>query len=247
MLKLLVHVHIYYHEQVDYIIEKLNNIVDCDWDLYVTYSQYNEDTEQKFKQFKSDTHFINVKNVGYDVWPFIVVLKEIDLKQYDLVLKLHTKSYYEETITFNHYTMYGFGWRDTLYDTYLFSHNAFKNILKIFTKHPNVGIIVNNHLLIKSDKYNTVEETFLTNEIKRLLDINSTYNRFIAGTMFMARAEILGKLKASSITEKDFSLESKTQTTGSFAHSLERIFCLLAVNKGYRVLAIRNKSKRRRG
>ena len=32
-MKLLVHQHIYYHDQVDYIINKLSHIVDCDWYL----------------------------------------------------------------------------------------------------------------------------------------------------------------------------------------------------------------------
>ena len=62
-MKLLVHEHIYYHDQVDYIIKKLSKISDCDWDLYVTYAEYNESTEKKLKKFKPDTHFIKVKNV----------------------------------------------------------------------------------------------------------------------------------------------------------------------------------------
>lgn len=246
MLKLLVHVHIYYHEQVDYIIEKLNNIVDCAWDLYVTYSQYNEDTEQKIKQFKSDTHFINVKNVGYDVWPFIVVLKEIDLKQYDLVLKLHTKGYYKEAVFFNNCTMKGFGWRDTLYDTYLYSKDVFKNILKKFEDKSEIGIIVNKNLFLQFGIYckrDIPEETFLMNKIKERLDIHSDYSCFVAGTIFMARADIFDKLKNSDISENNFSTVSRGKISGSFAHVLERVFCILADDKGYKVLAIKNKNR----
>ena len=32
-------VHIYYHGQIDYIISKLKNIADFDFDLYVTFLQ----------------------------------------------------------------------------------------------------------------------------------------------------------------------------------------------------------------
>ena len=32
--KLLVHLHLYYLEQVDFMLKKLRNITGCDWDLY---------------------------------------------------------------------------------------------------------------------------------------------------------------------------------------------------------------------
>ena len=50
-IKLFVHVHIYYHEQTDYIIKKLKNITGCIFDLYVSYSKNNEATKEKFLKF----------------------------------------------------------------------------------------------------------------------------------------------------------------------------------------------------
>ena len=152
-MKLLVHEHIYYHDQVDYIIKKLSKISDCDWDLYVTYAEYNESTEKKLKKFKPDTHFIKVKNVGYDIWPFIVVLRGVDLAKYDFILKLHTKSYYRQEKFYNKYSTVGYGWRDALYNTYLFSKWVFKNNLKQFVNNSNLGMIVNKHFFLQFGKY----------------------------------------------------------------------------------------------
>jgi len=45
--KLLVHLHLYYHDQLDNMIEKLKNIQICEWDLYVTTCEYNKDMYEK--------------------------------------------------------------------------------------------------------------------------------------------------------------------------------------------------------
>ena len=83
MSRLLVHLHIYYHNQVDYFIGKMKNITDCEWDLLVTFSEYDSQTEALIKEFKPSAAFLKVENVGYDVWPFISVLKKIDFSRYD--------------------------------------------------------------------------------------------------------------------------------------------------------------------
>ena len=75
MSRLLVHLHVYYHDQVVYFIEKMKNISGCEWDLLVTYSEYDGRTEALIREFRPDAGFLKVENVGYDVWPFISVLK----------------------------------------------------------------------------------------------------------------------------------------------------------------------------
>jgi hypothetical protein len=44
--RFLVHLHLYYHEQLDFMIEKLKNIQGCDWDLYVTINENNEESKK---------------------------------------------------------------------------------------------------------------------------------------------------------------------------------------------------------
>lgn len=52
MKKLLVIFHIYYHEQIDYFIDKLCNINGIDWDLFITYTSESEETISKLRKLK---------------------------------------------------------------------------------------------------------------------------------------------------------------------------------------------------
>ena len=49
--KLLVHLHLYYLEQVDFMLKKLRNITGCDWDLYVTLCNSDNNVINKIKTF----------------------------------------------------------------------------------------------------------------------------------------------------------------------------------------------------
>ena len=91
--RLLVHLHLYYHNQLEYMLQKLANINNCDWDLFVTVCEKNQNSIDKIKSLKPDAKIIKVDNKGYDIWPFLQVLNFVDLKNYDYILKIHTKNF----------------------------------------------------------------------------------------------------------------------------------------------------------
>ena len=128
--KILVCVHIYYHNQVDYIVEKLKNIKKYDYDLYVTYSQENQETKEKFIDFNKNTNFLLTENIGYDIYPFLVLIDKIDLDNYDCLLKLHTK---------NHDKYGSYNWRDDLYENLLDTEYIFRNNFNKLKKYGMVG------------------------------------------------------------------------------------------------------------
>ena len=90
-MRLLVHFHIYYLQHVDYFLGMMKNINSVRWDLFVTSPHIDEATENKIKEFKPDARIEHVPNEGYDIWPFIYMVKSICLEDYDCILKLHTK------------------------------------------------------------------------------------------------------------------------------------------------------------
>ena len=136
-MKLLVHLHIYYHNQVDYFIKKLSNIHGCDWDLIVTYVEENNESFNKIKNFKPDAQFKKAENIGYDVWPFIQVLRQIDLNDYDYIIKLHTKNCSSKPDIFN---KTGYYWRDHLVNPLIGSKRIFKsNVFKRFSCQTIIG------------------------------------------------------------------------------------------------------------
>ena len=89
--KILVHLHLYYQNQLNYFIKKLKNIT-CEFDLIVTLANENPKITEKIKQFKPNAKILVVENLGYDVYPFIQVINEAELKNYDYILKIHTKT-----------------------------------------------------------------------------------------------------------------------------------------------------------
>ena len=65
-MKVLVHLHVYYLDQVPYFLEKLSSIGGCQWDLVVTSSSLPPREESLLREFKPDVRFIQAENVGYD-------------------------------------------------------------------------------------------------------------------------------------------------------------------------------------
>ena len=51
--KVLVHIHLFYHDQLNWFLSRLKNIT-CDYDLWVTVTENNKATTQKIKKFKKD-------------------------------------------------------------------------------------------------------------------------------------------------------------------------------------------------
>jgi len=230
-MKLLVHLHVYYHEQVDYFINRLSNITSCDWDLVVTESEENAVTERKLRSFKHDVLFLNVDNVGYDVWPFIQVIRSVDISVYDLIMKLHTKNI-DPSISnrINGNRLRGDQWRSLLVDPLLYSQKNFLNVLGRFEAHPKTGIVFEKALCRKTTKGLPEDLSMLEKELQRL-DVTTGFRRFCAGAMFVARAESFGKLRTHDIPAQLFTAGA-SHNIGSYAHVYERIICILVADRG---------------
>lgn len=225
----LVHLHLYYPEQLDYMLKKLKNINNCNWDLIVTICKENPKIERKIKEFKSDSQIIKVKNIGYDVWPFIQVLESINLDDYDYVLKLHTK---------NHRKHNNFFWRNILIDALLLSPKRYEQNLQLFKESPEIGIIGAEEVASKMTGI-CAEENELFFSFCKKYNLNLTKGVFISGTMFMIRSSILKSILALNLKEEDFYCVQKTDGKGTIAHVLERVFCRIAELKGYKIHTIK--------
>ena len=155
MKKLLVILHMYYPDQVDYFVRKLGNICGCDWKLVVTYTEYDAVAFRTIRDFVPDAEFMKVENIGYDIWPFIKVIKKTDLAGYDYILKLHTKGS-TPGYRINGLRMRDYRWRDLLVDAILGSPAKFRACLECFEKTPKAGIICSYEL--KQDLHSRLPE-----------------------------------------------------------------------------------------
>lgn len=221
--KVLVCIHIYYHNQVDYIIDKLKSLNGFDYDLFVTYTNENKETNEKFLNFNKNAKFKIVENKGYDIYPFLALINEIDLEKYSSVLKLHTKNKDE----FDSYS-----WRDDLYENLMGTKNIFKANLKKLEKYGLVG----SKKRITTMNERCPENVWLFEDVCKKIGIEPKKANFIAGTIFLARIEIIKRIKELNLLQLDF--ENKTMETGSngtVAHVIERLFGVLCNDLGYKI------------
>lgn len=235
--KLLVHFHVYYEDQVPWYIDKLSNINGCDWDLIVTSSNLSEDTAQLIRSFKEDTVFLTTENTGYDVWPFISMLRHVNLDDYELVLKLHTKNHNDVPCALDYVKVVGFQWRDFLVNAILGSKEQFRKCYNLFHDKPDCGIVFERILLRKSRRILPEDASALDVELKRM-GIRKNYRFFCAGTIFMARAAAYKRLRDSYLTADCFPAKSESHSGGSLAHVYERILTFLVRDEGYKIYTV---------
>lgn len=232
MKNILVVLHLYYKEQTEYFISKLSNITGVSWDLIITHTGISDSQFDLLKRFKPNTRFIETENYGYDVWPFLKVIKMSDLDKYDYVIKLHTKRSIDN-VRLNHYTMNGYTWRNVLVDSILYSPSYFNGILKKFGEHPEIGMIsaFETYTDITWVKYSEV----LTKELEKFG--LTTNNHFMCmGTMFMIRANLLKVLQTDQISLARFmDHDPESGLDFTLAHVYERLLSLLPAAQGYKL------------
>lgn len=236
MTKLLVHFHLYYHDQTDYFLSKLANIDGCEWDMFVTMPQRDEAVEAKLRNFKNDVHIIEVENYGYDVWPFLKVIKSVNLDDYDYIIKLHTKRFVNKAKA-NKITMRGFRWRNEMVDALLSSREQFVKVKDMFDNDKSVGLVCSLLTYQKTNQY-IPGETRLCKEFERL-GLTPADLHFCAGTMFMAKASLYKILQREDITTAMF-VDCSPQSGAdlSMAHTYERILSMLPSAQGSRIVPI---------
>jgi len=225
MTKLLIHFHLYYLDQLDYFLEKLSNIEGCTYELYVTMVEKNAEAEQKILRLFPDARILLVPNKGYDVGPFIDVLNRVNLRDYDYVLKVHTKN----TSLNNGDKINGKWisrkcWMPLLVESLIGSEKIFANNLLRFARHPETGMVASKYLITSStDSYTNILPQ-VQNTIKKLsLNVPQKLT-FVAGTMFMARAHLFCPIVKAGYTLNDFEPTGRTSQGNQLAHVFERVF-----------------------
>lgn len=235
--RVLVYLHLYYHGQLPYFLQKIASVNGCAWDLVVTVSKQDAETERLLRAFRPDVTILPVENVGYDIWPFIAMLRSVDLSRYDYVLKLHTKNRNEVRNRVNGLNLRGFRWRNLLVDALLRSPRQFASVLSKMESDPQAGIAC-NAALIKKPSIGLAEDTdLLVAEMERL-GLHPADRRFCAGTMFLSRIAPFERLVDADLTPDYFETVSLSHSMGTKAHVYERILSFVVLDAGYHFVPI---------
>jgi len=233
--KILVHLHLYYHDQLDWFLSRFKNIT-CEYDLFVTVTDNNADTTRKLQEFKPDVKIIKVPNRGYDIYPFWLALQQADLGQYDAVLKVHTKNYRDTVWNKEGIKYTKYQWRDDLINPLIGSRRQFKKTLKTL-RNPDCGMVFSKNLerSIENDT-----QKLNTQRLCELFGYKYRTSPFSCGTMFIIKSNVLKDFIAYPFKLRDFASQSATGSLGTLAHSIETFFGIMVVQYGLSSYGIHN-------
>lgn len=110
--------HIYHTDLWRYFEEKLKSL-DTQFDLYITLCDEVEDISKDILKSFPSANITKYPNKGQDIGPFLKVIKDIRHKDYDYLIKLHTKKC-EYNLSL------GNNWRDELVNPLISSDRKIK-------------------------------------------------------------------------------------------------------------------------
>ena len=234
--KVAVIAHVFYPEFWTELARCIRTVGDgCD--LFVTY--VDESAVAAARRDFPSARFIACENLGYDVWPFLKVLQEIPLADYDLVVKLHTKrDVTGELLVLNHAWVGGPVWRERLL-AFVATEDAWRRTLRRFTD-PRVGMVADRRLVFRrGDLPAKLDGSFdrAREEFRRLTgSAVSEGAEYVAGTMFAARPAALKPLLVRRFEAARFEPPAGHRCE-TYAHLMERMLGFSVAAAGLRIAA----------
>jgi len=206
----------YFRNVIDIVQQSTHKSID----LYVTYQVVNHEIHQQIKQLYPNVILLESLR-GVDVGgQLLMIAKAIELgKNYDYVLKLHTKS--------------NVNWRATLVEPLTRNTNRLQQIYTIFEGNPNIGLIGSSRWICPFGPNNTPLMEQICSRLGLICDHKT--QRFLSGTIFWFRwdtmVQAIKKYKIDLIKEYNtMELGYKKNVKPTFTHSWERILSILILN-----------------
>lgn len=236
--KIAVQVHIFHDELIDEIGSYLG-CIPYKFDCFVsTDSQEKADlVTNVFSKIATigDLRVEVFENIGRDVAPFIVQMSS-RISGYDFLCHIHTK----KSLT----VQFGDSWRRYLLENLLGNKGYVSRILEMFEQDPSLGIVMPDTFPIVQSCMDWGGSREMVETLLAKVGINGSLPEkdlvFPAGNMFWARVEAILPLFELGLALEDFPQEAN-QTNNTLAHAIERVWCFLALGRGYRTQRVLNR------
>ena len=226
--------HLYYAEQLPDMLKYLRNLRQSGvpYDLYVSLPEPREEIEQALRAAEPAVEIWHPANRGYDIGPFIDFLHKIDLAQYAFILKIHTKNRrHGEYGYFNGRRFSTAAWSRILQESLLGSPDIIRKNFSILENNPRIGMLGAAYCLTgEAWAYKMLESSIVAEAHKLGLPQAGKF-KFFAGTMFMARTEVLKPFLHYTLA--DFAPSAAAVRDYTLAHIVERLFGYAATALGY--------------
>ncbi len=225
-------VHLFYFDNWNMFKNRIKSIEKIEkLDLFITLPVHNKKYIPEIQIDYPNAKFFIVPNLGRDVLPFLKVGRLLSQSGYDYVLKFHSKkSTHRED---------GQDWLEETLNQIIGSEESISEIIRLL-KNPETGVIGPQEFyypLLVNLNANGVQLNYILEKVlKRKLNIGKKADQygFFGGTMFWGRVDAIDSL--FSFSKYNFQKEAG-QIDGTFAHALERAFCLLPELTGRQMYA----------
>jgi hypothetical protein len=172
------------------------------------------------------------RNLGRDVLPFLHWFRAPGIGRYEYVLKLHSKKSVHAVDASQAPFGGGEGWRRRAIDGLIGADGHAAALLRMLDARPDVGLVAPAGLLSDQFEWKCATGDILATLRARLGLKKPVGGRFPAGTMFWARIAALSPLASLPDDLMDFECEAG-QVDGTLHHSYERLFALVAAERGF--------------
>ena len=239
MKQLAVHLHIFYQDQLCSIIKRLHYLDNLEHDLFITLVENSSEIRQKILSEFPDAKIWVVENRGYDIGPFIDFLHRINLDEYKYILKLHTKGTKSKNYTWlNNKRLDNALWGKILWDSMLSSPARVHANIKELDDNPKIGMIGSAFCHTSSQKHYQNLLPQINEQLGRMGHACVDKLSFIAGSIFLSRANLLKPLRIYTL--KDFDLTDGRIKEGTLAHVVERLFGVIVILQGQQILGVKH-------
>ena len=228
MKPILVHCHIYYPEMWAELKACIHNIKPHPFKLFVTMIEKRIDIWEDILVDFPDAHIEIVANCGFDIGPFIHIINQVNLDEYSYIVKLHSK----RNIVTNKplfRNMTDSKWRDALL-SFIRTPEIFDQCLKGVDENPLIGMHANHTIIVYHDFYDKKTKKRMKQYMKEHHYPKHKY-AFVAGTMFIAKADIFKDIQNLRLSLTDFP-ETKGKHKAQLAHIIERLLGYFVYKNG---------------
>ena len=230
------HVHVYYTELWGELERSLRNLVAYPCEIYVTYVKGDAAFEEKARTFGHGIQLIKVENAGYDIAPFLHVLKQVNTEHYSYVAKLHTKRDMPAHAWLACSDVKRSKWRKYLLAPFA-TPDSLARCLRALEETPQLGMVAHHCVILQQNqdkKY--VEANRLTAAFCEQYHISLRGAKFVAGSMFLCRAHPLGHLlKIVSQSHLTFAKTDSRHERTDLSHVLERVLGYIFTSEGLEI------------
>lgn len=237
--RILVVAHVFYEDSCGEIIEYLKNLRPYSFDLVVTTTEGRkiERIRKAFLQFKPDAEIRIYPNLGFDVAPYLDVIRRRSGMRYDAVIKIQSKRHFrrEGTVAGSLFIRKR-DWFAYLFESTVGARLVHKNIDRLINE-PDTELIAAANLFQQDPPH---KQRMTNNKLNKYgLTLPEGYT-FVAGTCFVIKGKTAFEKHNTMITPEMF---EKSERNGfSLAHALERYLtgCISPEKKkGVRVCILR--------